>query len=135
MSGLANCKECGSLFVQNLRSICTSCYRKQEEDYKSVSLYMRKKQNRMATLIEVCEQTGVAEKKVRQFIREGRLIVTSFPNLGYPCDSCGTMIQMNRICRSCKQELEGEISSLSLNNKEEKNTDHQTQQSKLNQFL
>ena len=135
MNNLANCTECGSLFVQNLRPICTPCYRKQEEDYKSVSLYMRKKQNRMATLVEVCEHTGVAEKKIRQFIREGRLIVTSFPNLGYPCESCGTLIQMNRLCKPCKQELEGEIASLSQKNREEKTSEQQAQQSRLNQFL
>lgn len=89
----------------------------------------------MATLVEVCEHTGVAEKKIRQFIREGRLIVTSFPNLGYPCESCGTLIQMNRLCKPCKQELEGEIASLTQKNHEEKTSEQQAQQSRLNQFL
>ncbi|MCM2675701.1 TIGR03826 family flagellar region protein [Alkalicoccobacillus plakortidis] len=136
MGELANCSECGSLFVQTLRPLCTSCYRKQEEDYKKVSLYMRQKKNRMATLLDVCEHTEVEERRVRQFIREGRLIVTSFPNLGYPCESCGKMIQMNRICSTCKRELEEELDSLKGKQPQDKEvTDKQATQSRLNQFL
>ncbi|MDQ0206769.1 ferredoxin [Alkalicoccobacillus murimartini] len=98
---------------------------------------MRQKKNRSATMLEVCDHTGVEERVVRQFIREGRLIVSQFPNLGYPCESCGNMIQAKRICSSCQSELERELDSLDKPKKTERTvpTNQTTKQSQLKQYL
>lgn len=106
MKELSNCPRCGTLFVKMLQPFCQSCYKKQERDYESVCRFMRRKQNRMATLNEVCEYTGVSVEQIQQFIREGRIIVTHYPNLGYPCDSCGQLIRTGRICLSCKDTIQ-----------------------------
>ncbi|TSB48344.1 TIGR03826 family flagellar region protein [Alkalicoccobacillus porphyridii] len=136
MSELANCSKCGSLYVQSFRSICSSCYKKQEEDFKLVSGYMRQKDHRMATMLDVCAHTGVEERTIRQFIREGRLLVAAFPNLGYPCESCGNMIQSKRLCAQCQRELNAEIASLTEQESTKSSTNpNRTKQSRLNQFL
>ena len=58
--GLANCKECGKLFVQNPSGICPDCYQLLEEQESKVAAYLR--DNQRASLNEVHEATGVPEK-------------------------------------------------------------------------
>lgn len=97
---------------------------------------MRQKENRMATMLDVCEHTGVEEQTLRQFIREGRLMVSAFPNLGYPCESCGKMIQLKRLCTDCQSKLDDEIASL---NKKDSSKEiigtTKAKRNQLNQFL
>ncbi|WP_026104949.1 TIGR03826 family flagellar region protein [Halalkalibacterium ligniniphilum] len=106
MKNLVNCPNCGTLFVKALRPLCNNCHKEREESYNQVYQYMRKKENRMAGLQEVHEFTGVPIKLIQEFIREGRLHTSSFPNLGYPCQSCGALIQQGKICQSCKDNIE-----------------------------
>ncbi|WP_100374059.1 TIGR03826 family flagellar region protein [Bacillus sp. FJAT-45037] len=105
MRDVANCPKCGSLFVKALRPICNPCYKEQEDYYDKVSRFMRKKQNRMASIREVHEYTEVPLEQIHQFVKEGRIMVTHFPNLGYPCESCGTIVQEGRICSACKGNI------------------------------
>src|SRR5699024_3106089 len=63
------------------------------------------RKNRHASLTEICEATQVEEKVITRFIKEGRLHLADFPNLGYPCESCGTTIREGRVCMSCAKKL------------------------------
>ena len=60
--GLANCKECGKLFVQNPAGVCPDCYRLIEEQETKVAAYLR--DNQRASITEVHEATGVSEKVI-----------------------------------------------------------------------
>lgn len=102
MKDVANCPRCGKIFVKALRPMCQPCFKEQEDNFDKVSKFMRQKQNRMASLREVHEQTGVALEQIQMFVREGRLLATQFPNLGYPCESCGAIIRQGRLCEGCK---------------------------------
>ncbi|ARK32101.1 TIGR03826 family flagellar region protein [Halalkalibacter krulwichiae] len=102
MKNVENCPNCGKIFIKALRSICPQCYMEQEGHFETVSKFMRSKHNRMATMVEVHEKTGVTLTLLQQFVREGRLSTKLFPNLGYPCESCGEIIQQGRICDGCK---------------------------------
>ncbi|MCM3716131.1 hypothetical protein M3202_18980 [Alkalihalobacillus oceani] len=112
MKNVANCPRCGRIFVKALRPICQQCYKEQEDNYEKVSKFMRRKQNRMASIQEVHEKTEVPLEQIHMFVREGRLLATHFPNLGYPCDSCGTMIQEGRLCSNCKDSITGDLEKL-----------------------
>ncbi|GAF67106.1 flagellar operon protein [Bacillus sp. TS-2] len=107
-----NCPKCGALFVKALRSLCNACYKEQEDCYDRVSRFMRKKHNRMATIQEVHEKTEVSLELIQQFVREGRILVSQFPNLAYPCESCGQLIQQGRICGSCKSQITGGLEKI-----------------------
>ncbi|WP_088104284.1 TIGR03826 family flagellar region protein [Halalkalibacter urbisdiaboli] len=131
MKDVANCPKCGGLFVKALRPICNHCFKIQEEHFEKVTTFMRKKQNRMATLREVHEQTEVPLEQIHQFVREGRLLTRQFPNLGYPCESCGSIIKEGRLCESCKgnitgglEKIEREKERLEALEKEEKRQQH-----------
>ncbi|WP_100405462.1 TIGR03826 family flagellar region protein [Bacillus solitudinis] len=112
MKDVANCPKCGTLFVKALRPICNSCFTEQEKNYEKVSTFMRKKQNRMASIRELHEKTEVPLEQIHQFVREGRLLAKSFPGLGYPCESCGELIQEGRICATCKGNITGGLEKL-----------------------
>ncbi|NEU30263.1 hypothetical protein GN156_05640 [bacterium LRH843] len=105
MKDVANCPRCGNIFIKALRPICQQCYKEQEEKYDMISKFMRKRENRMATMQEVHEKTEVELQLIHQFVREGRLLATHFPNFGYPCESCNTLIQKGRICVRCKDQI------------------------------
>lgn len=95
--GLANCKECGKLYVQNPAGVCPDCYRIVEEQEGQVAAYLR--DNRRASIGEVHEATGVPEKVILKMIKKGRIVGDI--TLEYPCESCGKPITEGRVCAEC----------------------------------
>ncbi|RSD25206.1 TIGR03826 family flagellar region protein [Mesobacillus subterraneus] len=107
---LTNCPDCGEIFVKNkFRDICEKCWKAEQVAYDTVSKYMRKRENRAATMLQVVEATGVEEELILKFIKTGKLQITQFPNLGYPCDKCGTIIREGRICGTCAGKIKKEL--------------------------
>jgi flagellar operon protein (TIGR03826 family) len=110
---LENCPNCGRLFVKNaFRDICESCYREEEEAFEKVYHFLRKRENRMATMAQIIDATGVKESLLIKFIKSGRLQLAQFPNLGYPCDRCGTLIREGRLCVNCSKDLNKQLEVL-----------------------
>lgn len=105
MAELANCPNCGRLFVKEVRTICPSCYAIEEEKFEKVYDFVREQKNRRATLSKVSRATGVKESTIVRFIKEGRIRVVDFPNLYYPCESCGTPIHEGKLCDRCRLKL------------------------------
>ncbi|MCM3162349.1 TIGR03826 family flagellar region protein [Metabacillus litoralis] len=110
MGELANCPVCDTLFVQTqFRSVCDKCYKEEEKKYETVYAFLRKRDNRKALLDEVVEGTGVSRDLILKFIRTGRIQLSNFPNLGYPCEKCGTSIRKDRLCESCSQDIHKQL--------------------------
>ena len=105
MQSLANCPRCGNVFVKSLREICPSCYKEEEEAFKIVYQFLKKQQNREATIREIVEATEVEEELVIKFVKEKRLRTSQFPKLAYPCDKCGEQITSGKICPRCSTGL------------------------------
>lgn len=102
---LRNCPRCGAVFVKAFRSICSDCFHEEEKDFQMVYDYIRKRENRQATVTAVVEATGVAHERIMQFVKEKRLLTTHFPNLLYNCDRCGGPLQQGRLCEDCRTLL------------------------------
>jgi len=110
---LANCPNCGDLFVKSVfRTICEKCFREEEKQYETVYNYLRKRENRTAMMAQVVEATGVKESLIIKFVKEGRLHLSQFPNLGYPCDRCGTLIREGKLCTDCSTDIQKQIDDL-----------------------
>ncbi|WP_229720031.1 TIGR03826 family flagellar region protein [Oceanobacillus neutriphilus] len=109
MGELANCERCDRVFVKQLRDICNDCYKKEEEDFRSVYNFLRKRENRTATIGQIVEATDVDETLIQKFIREKRLQPSHFPNLSYPCERCQRPITEGTICDSCQNELKEDL--------------------------
>ena len=113
MGELSNCPKCNSLFVKTqFRPVCDACYKKEEAAYETVFKFLRKRDNRKALLHEVVEATGVDEDLILKFIRNGRIQLSNFPNLGYPCDKCGKVIREDRLCESCKTDINKQLNQM-----------------------
>lgn len=118
MPEVKNCPECGDLFLQHLRTICNACYKAKEDSYEVVYNYMKRRENRQATLFEVHEKTGVAEERIIHYIREGRIQVVGLPNFSYPCEICERPVQDGRVCSSCRKEFKEELQNQELRMKQ-----------------
>ena len=87
------------------RDVCDSCWKEEEKQFDIVYKFIRKRENRTATIPQVLEATEVDEDLLLKFVKTGRLKVTQFPNLGYPCDKCGNIIRTGKLCDSCASQL------------------------------
>lgn len=107
-----NCPNCGALFVKtNIRDVCEKCFKEEEVAFETVYKFIRKKENRTATIFETSEGTGVAEELIIKFIRTGKLKLAQFPNLGYPCQTCHTIIREGILCDDCSNKFRSELSA------------------------
>nr|WP_017553668.1 TIGR03826 family flagellar region protein [Heyndrickxia coagulans] len=106
MAELANCPNCGKLYVKNpVRDVCEDCYREEEAAFERVFQFLRKRENRAATIETIVEKNHVPEKLVFKWVRNGRLLIAHFPNLAYPCDRCGKLIQSGKLCEECAKTI------------------------------
>ncbi|MCJ7843303.1 hypothetical protein MUB24_20980 [Lederbergia sp. NSJ-179] len=108
---LLNCPTCGKIYVNHsVRDVCDECYRKEEAAYDKVYRFLRKRENRAATIETVAKATEVQEDLLYKWVRRGRLHTALFPNLGYPCDRCGKIITEGKLCEECSTGLKDELS-------------------------
>jgi flagellar operon protein (TIGR03826 family) len=105
MAELANCSRCGSVFVKALRDICQECYQEEEKAFQMVYTFLRDQKNRQATMVDIINATGIEESYITKFIREKRLLLSKFPNLSYPCKTCGTGITTGKLCQDCQESI------------------------------
>lgn len=109
MSGftLRKCKWCGSLFQGSPTGICYSCIEKMDEEFLVARDYIY--DHPSAKIAEVCEETGIEERTILHFLKEGRLSLSS--NVGdiLSCENCGSSIKSGRLCDNCKNKLKSAI--------------------------
>lgn len=111
MNRLANCSNCGQLFVKVQVPICPKCVEKREKDFERCRDYLR--DHPKTNLTGLSEATGVSVQQIIRFIIEGRLIITAAnPNIFYNCDRCGSPIRAGRLCNNCQQQLGSEVEKL-----------------------
>lgn len=103
--GLANCPECGKLYLENPSKLCQDCYALQEIDEEKVVNFLREK--RKSTLQEIHEATGVRHKVILQMLNRHR--ITSDITVSYPCETCGEPITEGRICGKCNKNILDQI--------------------------
>jgi flagellar operon protein (TIGR03826 family) len=116
VGNLDNCPRCGKLYVKNPMMLCAACIKDLNEEYEKCADYMRKQ--RTCTVQELSDVTGVAIKQITRFIREGRLSIANAPNMGYPCDSCHTLLRQGTLCDDCRNRLTKGFASVHADEKQ-----------------
>ena len=122
---LANCPQCGKLYVANLRGMCGNCIKDIDQQYERCNQYLR--ENKGTTITELSEAVDVSIKQISTFIREGRISIANAPNMGYACEVCGTPIRENNMCEPCRTRLTKDIRNAYQDDeaaKESTNTSH-----------
>jgi len=110
MAELRNCPTCGEFFnYTGVRDVCHKCVQSEEEKYQIVYRFLRKRENRAATVERIVEATGVEQELLYKWVRKNRLHPAMFPNLGYPCDNCGHITNQGKLCQKCQDELKSEL--------------------------
>jgi len=110
MAEIRNCPRCGEFFnYTGVRDVCHKCAQNEEELYQIVYRFLRKRENRAATVERIVEATGVEEEMLYKWVRKGRLHPAVFPNLGYPCDNCGRLTTKGKLCEPCTSELKSDL--------------------------
>ncbi|GAB2545233.1 TIGR03826 family flagellar region protein [Gracilibacillus alcaliphilus] len=124
MGELANCLKCDKVFVKITRSICPSCIEEEEKEFQLVYQFLKKRENRQATIPEIAEGTGVSEEQILAFVQAKRLNPAKFPNLHYSCSRCGNPIAAGAFCFNCQSELQSDLKKFEeiekMNQKEER---------------
>lgn len=122
MGELRNCPKCGSFFnYTGVREICPKCARDEDEMYEVVYRFLRKRENRAATVERIVEATGVEEELLYKWVRKNRLQTAIFPNLGYPCDNCGRLTTKGKLCDDCADELQKDLNKFEAGREFRKN--------------
>jgi flagellar operon protein (TIGR03826 family) len=106
---VANCPQCGRVFVKGIQEVCPNCIKEIERQFDSCSKYLR--ENRATSLNDLSEATEVPIRQITKFIREGRISIKNFPNMTYPCESCGNAIREGQICDSCRSKLSKDMNN------------------------
>ncbi|MBP2640620.1 MAG: YvyF: flagellar operon protein [Firmicutes bacterium] len=106
--GVANCPQCGKIYMENPAKLCPACYAAFEADEEKVVEFLRKK--RKASLEEIHTGTGVPHKVILRMLKQHRL--TSEFQVSYPCESCGAMITGGRLCADCTKNVLDQVKPL-----------------------
>ncbi|WP_342513001.1 TIGR03826 family flagellar region protein [Sporosarcina sp. FSL K6-1522] len=110
MAELRDCPTCGEFFnYTGVRDVCAKCFANEEKKYEEVYRFLRRRENRAATVERIVEATGVTDTLLHKWVRKGRLQPALFPNLGYPCDNCGKLTNKGKLCESCTATIENNL--------------------------
>ena len=110
MAEVRNCPSCDAFFnYTGVRDVCHSCGQKEEDMYQIVYRFLRKRENRAATIDRIEEATGVDRELLYKWVRKGRLHTAVFPNLGVPCDNCGHITNSGKLCERCQDNIKSEL--------------------------
>ena len=103
------CEKCGGLMI--FKGVgeyqCEDCKFVAYDDYGKTRLYIEK--HRGATAAEVELHTGVAQKTIRQMLKENRLEIAQDSSTFLKCENCGISIRGGRLCPKCEQEYHSRI--------------------------
>lgn len=100
---LKNCERCGRTMEtgQSSATVCPDCLMKDGVDLGKVTLYLRK--NPLASVAQVCKDTGVPFSTVNRLIDKGTLKISNRPNSSV-CRFCGKPAK-DSVCPSCREKL------------------------------
>lgn len=102
---LKNCKRCKRAFTYYGYGYeyCPNCKKIDAQEFEKVKEYIY--EHGISKLIDVVEATGVDEKTITTYLREGRLEIPDGSSYYLSCERCGTNICSGRFCQPCASTL------------------------------
>lgn len=99
------CRRCGRIYnyygVGNM--LCPICAEYDNAQFDKVRTYLY--DNGPSSMEELAEATGVSERKIFAYLREGRLEIPPNSSLTLKCEICGADIRTGKICILCANSL------------------------------
>ena len=81
---------------------------REEDIFAELHHYLLRKNNRYMTNDEIIEKTGVSGELLAKWAKNGKFKASIFPNIGAPCERCGTVTQ-TRLCLNCAENITGTL--------------------------
>jgi uncharacterized protein len=119
-SRVMECKYCKKLFQSFGSNICPACVEEMENNFEIVKEYIYN--NPGANVIDIARETGVPEKTVLYYLKEGRLSIED-EKAGLTCEKCKKPISNGRYCKECQVTLENTLYKSYLQSKQSKAED------------
>lgn len=119
LGNLSNCSRCDKLFIKVNSDICPACVKAIDDEYQICADYIR--ENKLVSIYDLSDATGVAVKQIIKFVKEGRISIEDNPNIVYPCESCGTPINEGKLCKKCSERLHNDFKQ-AVNNSNNSNS-------------
>lgn len=105
------CRRCNRLFQYVTGPvICPVCKEEEEKVFVTVRDYIR--ENKGASMEEVCRAIGVPISLVEKFLKQGRLEVAEDSPIKLICERCGGRMRSGRYCNRCKEEIGKSLGSM-----------------------
>jgi len=98
-----NCPRCGKLFNKIMAPVCPACEKLEEEKFNELRKYIE--DNPFAGINEISDATEVPTKRILNYIREGRLIVSQGLSGELRCSKCGRQILEGNFCSDCSNKM------------------------------
>ncbi|MBR4725521.1 MAG: flagellar protein [Lachnospiraceae bacterium] len=106
------CRSCGKLYnyLGRTTPMCPACMKALEEKFQIVKEYIR--DNPGANIQQVSDDTEVAVKVIKQWVREERLTFAEGSGVGLECENCGASILTGRFCANCKNKVANDMNGI-----------------------
>lgn len=106
------CKSCKKLFQNRGMGFgyCAVCMAEDEELLLQVKNYV--KEHETATALEVCNETGISEKRLLGYLEDRRLLLPKDSRIYGKCQMCGAQIREGKYCMNCVSDLKENIREL-----------------------
>ncbi|MFA5675334.1 MAG: hypothetical protein WDA65_02315 [Christensenellales bacterium] len=100
------CRICNKLFYSFGANNCPDCTERMERDFEKVRDYIYENPN--ANVVEISQETGVSEKVILSYLKEGRLTIAENNGM-LLCEKCNRSISTGRYCKECSRMLEYDL--------------------------
>ena len=107
---LVTCALCGNLFNTIDKKICPLCAKKEEEYFTTVKKFL--KENPSLTFKRIVQDTGVPERLLRKWIKDGKLEIVNKEGIGIRCERCNKEILQGKYCVACREKMEHTLNDL-----------------------
>ena len=106
---IETCIKCKKLFhyAGFGTKFCPKCRDEDEKIRARIKEFLR--ENGMANMYEISVATGVPEKMIKQYLKEGMLEIPEGSPIYLKCESCGCDIRSGRWCPACATRMSNEL--------------------------
>lgn len=103
---VTNCEECSGAmqYKGSGRYVCQECGAEILTDFGKVKKYIN--DHGPSNAVTISEGTGVSRRKIRDFLRDGRVEIVEDAAAGVLfCLSCGLPIRSGQYCKNCLERM------------------------------
>lgn len=100
MSDIKVCCRCGKILITGgFYDLCPECRQEDDSTFDTIRGYLY--EHPYASLYEVSTNLNISVRRIKRYLREGRLEIVEKENIFLKCEKCGAPIQSGRYCDGC----------------------------------